>query len=219
MILQFVLILNKEGLEDSDLAKKLQEMTTFSTMRKLLLLTFFAAGFSALAQVETPPEQAPLDTINPSAIQAINHYLESSKSTAFKGYTIQLVSGSRTAANEVKAQFWDTGIDLEPRLVFKVPNFKIHVGSYPTELEALKDLEKIQAFFPDAFVLGTQVPWYPVVHSDSTAAATDSAQVVLPEEGTEIDAPEATQEDAVNTDSINPAGTARNEDETVVKQG
>jgi hypothetical protein len=51
-------------------------------------------------------------------------------------------------------------------MVYREPNFKIHVGTFPTASLADRELLRWLSEFPNAFVVQTQVPLYPVGRND-----------------------------------------------------
>jgi hypothetical protein len=104
---------------------------------------------------------------------AYAHYTNEMKSPLFEGYTIQVFSGDRSGANAVRANIISLGAEEEARIVYKEPNFKIHVGSYPDISAAERALVSWKTTFPDAFVLKFLVPWYPI-NPDSRSAPSDT---------------------------------------------
>lgn len=100
---------------------------------------------------------------------AYAHYTENSKSTLFEGYTIQIFSGDRSGANAVRANIISLGFESEARMVYREPNFKIHIGSYPDASSAERALIQWKGSYPDAFVLKTMVPWYELPTTDGSA--------------------------------------------------
>ena len=91
---------------------------------------------------------------------AYQHFSQAKKSEMFEGYTIQIFSGDRVNANRVRGKILAIGGDNEARMVYREPNFKIHVGSYPDVASAERALMSWKIEFPDAFVVQTLVPWY-----------------------------------------------------------
>lgn len=91
---------------------------------------------------------------------AYAHYTENAKSTLFEGYTIQIFSGDRSGANAVRANIISLGYEREARMVYREPNFKIHIGAYPDVSSAERALLQWKSSYPDAFVLKTMVPWH-----------------------------------------------------------
>jgi hypothetical protein len=100
---------------------------------------------------------------------AYMHYTENTKSTLFEGYTIQIFSGDRSGANAVRANIISLGFESDARMVYREPNFKIHIGSYPDASAAERALIQWKSSYPDAFVLKTMVPWYELPTPDVPA--------------------------------------------------
>lgn len=96
------------------------------------------------------------------------HFTTTHQSNVFEGYTIQLFSGNRSGANAVRANIISLGAADVARMVYREPNFKIHVGSYPDASSAERALLQWKSAYPDAFVLKTLVPWYPIELPEST---------------------------------------------------
>jgi hypothetical protein len=88
------------------------------------------------------------------------HFTENAKSSLFEGYTIQIFSGDRSGANAVRANIISLGFESDARMVYREPNFKIHIGSFPDVSSAERALVQWKGSYPDAFVLKTLVPWY-----------------------------------------------------------
>ena len=123
-----------------------------------------------------------IDTLDvaPNVDSVYAHYVEAQESEVFEGFTIQLFSGDRDNANKVRAKV--VGLDLgEARVIYKAPNFKVHVGAFPTTLMAEQERQRWLQEFPDAFVVQTLVPLYPIEFP--SAAAQDS--LVAPEDSRE----------------------------------
>lgn len=116
---------------------------------------------------------------------AYAHYTTSEQSEMFEGYTIQIFSGDRVRANQVRSKILAIGADKEARMVYREPNFKIHIGSYPDVATAERALMSWKVEFPDAFVVQTLVPWYeldleeaaeiPATVTDTSAAPSDTS--------------------------------------------
>jgi len=116
---------------------------------------------------------------------AYAHYTSAEKSEMFEGYTIQIFSGDRVHANQVRGKILAIGADKEARMVYREPNFKIHIGSYPDVATAERALMSWKVEFPDAFVVQTLVPWYeldlehteeiPAATTDTSAAPSDTS--------------------------------------------
>ncbi len=123
-----------------------------------------------------------IDTLEvaPNVDSVYAHYIQSQESEIFEGFTIQLFSGDRDNANKVRAKV--VGLNLgEARVIYRAPKFKVHVGAFPTTLMAEKECKRWLKHFPDAFVVKTLVPLYPIEFP--SAAAQDS--LVAPEDSPE----------------------------------
>ena len=123
-----------------------------------------AAAFSSTAENQSDTLHITMDTD-----RAFQHYTESQKSEFFEGYTIQIFSGDRTHANQIRGKILSLGADQEARMVYREPNFKIHIGSFPDVSAAERALVNWKTAFPDAFVVQTLVPWYEIEKPSSTA--------------------------------------------------
>ena len=118
--------------------------------------------------------------VAPNLDSVYTHFVEENKSEVFEGYTVQLFSGDRDNANKVRAKV--VGLNRgDARIVYKAPNFKVHVGAFPTTLMAEQERQRWLAEFPDAFVVQTLVPLYPIEFPN--AAAQDS--LVAPQDSLE----------------------------------
>lgn len=118
--------------------------------------------------------------VAPNVDSVYAHYVQSQESEVFKGFTIQLFSGDRDNANKVRAKVVGLGLG-EARVIYKAPNFKVYIGTFPTILMAEHERLSWLMYFPDAFVVQTLVPLYPIEFP--SAAAQDS--LIAPEDSRE----------------------------------
>jgi len=74
-----------------------------------------------------------------------------------KGYRLQLFSGSGTTArqeaNQLRADFMARHPETPAYLIYQAPNFKVRVGDFRTELEAIKLQRELEYQWPGAFVV------------------------------------------------------------------
>lgn len=74
----------------------------------------------------------------------------------FDGYRVQLFSGSgtdaRQEANDLRAEFMGIHPDVPAYLIYQVPNFKVRVGDFRTELEAIRLQRELSYQYPGGFV-------------------------------------------------------------------
>lgn len=77
------------------------------------------------------------------------------------GFRVQLTSesgqGSQARANETKARFMSNYKDVDSYLVWEAPNFKIRVGDFRTKFEAAMFWKRIQAEFPNSYVVEDKI--------------------------------------------------------------
>lgn len=151
-------------------------------MKKFLVFTLLIISVQAFSKELNTSELVIADTLDvyPSLDSVYAHWSDAQKSDFFEGYTIQLFSGDRANANKVRAEVVETNLG-EARVIYKAPNFKVQIGSYPTILLAEQERQKWLEKFPDAFVVQTLVPLYPI--ELPSASAQDS--LVAPEDSPE----------------------------------
>ena len=75
----------------------------------------------------------------------------------FDGYRLQLYSGSGTSArqeaNTLRAEFLTRYPDIPVYVVYQAPNFKVRIGDFRTELEAIWMQRELEYKFPGGFVV------------------------------------------------------------------
>lgn len=86
------------------------------------------------------------------------HILANTMKGGIDGWRIQIYRGGhRTAgddAHKVRAQFMENFPDIKAYLFFDKPNwFKVKVGDYRTREEAATVFFRIQAIYPDAYLI------------------------------------------------------------------
>lgn len=128
-------------------------------------LVFILMSISALAQNEEQPftmhdiidstvvlhRDARLDSL------VLRHRRVNARKDGFPGYRLQLFSGTGTTArqeaNQLRADFMDKNPDVPAYLTYQAPNFKVRVGDFRTELEAIKLQREMEYQWPGAFVV------------------------------------------------------------------
>lgn len=132
-------------------------------LRKLIII-LLAINALPLVSSATVVELSRCDTldITRDLDSAYLHFISKEQGEFFEGYTIQLFSGNRSGANVLKGEIIASGKYDAVRLVYLAPNFKIQVGSFPDIGSAQRALAEWKALYPDAFVVKTRVPWYPI---------------------------------------------------------
>ena len=135
-----------------------------TTMLRKLLIIVLAINAMPLISSASVVELESSDTLNITRDldSAYAHYVSKQQGEFFDGYTIQLFSGNRSGANVLKGDIIASGKYDAVRLVYLAPNFKIQVGSFPDIGSAQRALIEWKESYPDAFVVKTRVPWYPI---------------------------------------------------------
>ena len=138
-------------------------MSPTNMLRKLFII-LLAINAMPLISSASVVELRSSDTLNITRDldSACAHYISNQQGEFFEGYTIQLFSGNRSGANVLKGDIIASGNYDAVRLVYLAPNFKIQVGSFPDIGCAQRALTEWKSSYPDAFVVKTRVPWYPI---------------------------------------------------------
>ncbi len=89
----------------------------------------------------------------------INRIIKSVKNIkTVDGYSIQLyVGASRDMAHQIKARTRAISEDLNPKIIYEQPNYKVRVGQYYSRLEANVDFVLLQSHFSSAVLRPTQI--------------------------------------------------------------
>ena len=127
----------------------------------LILLIISVMPLVSSAKMAEPRMNDTLD-IPRDLDSAYAHYIMEEQGEFFEGYTIQLFSGNRAGANKLRGEIIARGKFDAVRLIYLAPNFKIQIGSFPDIGSAQRALVEWRLLHPDAFVVKTQVPWYPI---------------------------------------------------------
>jgi hypothetical protein len=138
-------------------------MSPTNMLRKLFII-LLAINAMPLISSASVVELRSSDTLNITRDldSAYAHYISNQQGEFFEGYTIQLFSGNRSGANVLKGDIIASGNYDAVRLVYLAPNFKIQVESFPDIGCAQRALTEWKSSYPDAFVVKTRVPWYPI---------------------------------------------------------
>ena len=153
------------------------------TWKLCLSVVLSSLWCSAIASSSTSEYQQDTLHIALDTDSAFHHYTAHAMSELFEGYTIQIFSGGRINANKTRGKILRLGADQDARMVYREPNFKIHIGSFPDVSAAERALVHWKTEFPDAFVVQTLVPWYKIEDADPIAPSdtTDISPVHFPE--------------------------------------
>ncbi len=131
-------------------------------MIKYCLLAIFFLNTPYLFGQETEPK----DTVIRGSMQIkadyridqlMERYKKQNEGKQISGYRIQLFSGDRKGAFDLKANFIRQIDSIPCNVVYEAPDFKVQVGNYRTQLEAEKDMQFIWPIFKSAFVVRTLI--------------------------------------------------------------
>jgi len=111
----------------------------------LLVISFLVSSFvfSQNRAVDTKK----IDSLLQLKKEMINDY-------AIKSfYTIQLFSGRKNAAEEVKLDYDEKNHTYQAIIEYETPNYKVWVGRFRTKLQADKAYGELQSEYPSALVI------------------------------------------------------------------
>jgi hypothetical protein len=116
---------------------------------KIVLLSVFA--LLAL-------QQNPANVVQDSRVkELVAKHVEYNKVSPVNGFRINIFSqsgnNSRGAAVAAQTAFTEIFPYIKSYMTFEEPHFKIKVGNYRTRLEAAHALERVQIFYPQAFIV------------------------------------------------------------------
>jgi hypothetical protein len=74
------------------------------------------------------------------------------------GFTIQVYGGNdRTAATDYQLDIIRNFPDVESKMVFEQPNYKVRIGQYYTRLEAQEFFKEVRTVFPRAILIPMRI--------------------------------------------------------------
>lgn len=74
------------------------------------------------------------------------------------GFTIQVYGGNdRATAKEYQLDIIRNFPDVESKMVFEQPNYKVRIGQYFTRLEAQEFFTEVRSVFPRAILIPTRI--------------------------------------------------------------
>lgn len=89
------------------------------------------------------------------------HKILNEKINGIPGFRLQIFSesgtNSRNKALKIKEDFIEKFPGQDVYLLFQEPNYKVRVGDFRTELDALGYMRMIQPIFPGAFIVSDKI--------------------------------------------------------------
>ena len=95
--------------------------------------------------------------IDPGVDNLLAKYKKANEGKQITGYRIQIYSGTRELAFNLRTEFMKKIPETQITVVYESPDFKTQVGNYRTKLEAEKAMETIWPLYKSAFVVKTMI--------------------------------------------------------------
>ncbi|MEQ9006306.1 MAG: SPOR domain-containing protein [Ekhidna sp.] len=81
-------------------------------------------------------------------------YAQNKAGTYVDGYVLQVYSGSsREEANQARSKMYSTFPELEPKVSYHQPNFRVKAGRFTNRLEAHRVYTDVKEIFPRALLI------------------------------------------------------------------
>jgi hypothetical protein len=114
-----------------------------------VLLIFLVFNFSQL-RAQNKLNSFELMTVSDLLIK--KHSLESNnelKST----YKLQIFSGSLKKAEETQVEFESLELDIDSKILYQTPNYKVWIGNYRNRIQADRAFEKVKNEYPNTLII------------------------------------------------------------------
>ena len=114
-----------------------------------VLLIFLVFNFS---QLRAQNKLNSFELMTVSDLLSKKHSLESNnelKST----YKLQIFSGSLKKAEETQVEFESLELDIESRILYQTPNYKVWIGNYRNRIQADRAFEKVKNEYPNTLII------------------------------------------------------------------
>ena len=76
---------------------------------------------------------------------------------ATKGYKIQLFYGNEKNSHKIKDEFKVLFPEIDTKIIFSSPQWKVQAGNFRTRLEADRNLVEIKKDYPTAIVIASEI--------------------------------------------------------------
>jgi len=128
-------------------------------IRNLLLILGFFTATAGWSQTDTTTKKINEPTYIEEwrITELVERYSENNKGKKIDGFRVQLYSGNRRNANEIRKKAVQSFPDINTTLSYATPDYKIQMGDFRTELEAEKQLQLVRGVFPGAFVVKSEI--------------------------------------------------------------
>ena len=162
-------------------------MTVFRPILILFACLFIYGGVSAQKTIDSVVDTS-LDVTRDVRLDTLvmRHIRVNETRDGFDGYRLQLFSGSGTTArqeaNTLRAEFLTRYPEVPAYVVYQAPNFKVRVGDFRTELEAIWMQRELEYKFPGGFVVRDVVK-FPVLELEKEQQEDEFEDLEILEEG------------------------------------
>jgi hypothetical protein len=144
----------------------------FTVLAGWLFLLLFLPALSIIAQIDTDifrelqqtkPGQGRLHIVQRQNIAYMvnSHIVNAHKRNWIYGYRIRIYSDSgpqaRKKGEETLAQFIGRFDEVESYFTFDYPFYRVYVGDFRSQSEALRFLKKVEPYYPNAFMVRTKI--------------------------------------------------------------
>ncbi|WP_430410345.1 SPOR domain-containing protein [Kordia sp.] len=121
----------------------------FLTMKKITIIALSAFFYTGI----TSAQEGQINlSKNPKIDKLLTYKTEINQETDNDNrYKIQIFNGNRKNAERAKSKFEINHRDMQAKMKFETPNYKVWVGNFRTSLEADRYLEEVKKTFPNAF--------------------------------------------------------------------
>lgn len=92
----------------------------------------------------------------------IERYSNTHKGKPIDGFRIQLYSGDRSTAKQIRKEGISKFPEVACILDYEAPDYKVQIGNYRTELEAEKMLQHVRKEFQGAFIAKSKIDLPPL---------------------------------------------------------
>jgi len=139
---------------------------TLKMLRTTLIFSILLSAFTTEAQEERSFYAEETDSIMRGSVvinsgneinELLKQYEKENEGKQIQGYRIQLFSGNKKGAFDLKADFMKKIPETPITVVYEAPDFKTQAGNYRTKLEAEKALETIWPLYKSAFIVKTKI--------------------------------------------------------------
>lgn len=80
------------------------------------------------------------------------HQLESNNELK-SSYKLQIFSGSIDDAKDTKAKFETLEFDIDSKIIYQTPNYKVWIGNYRNRIQADRAYDKIKSEYPNTLII------------------------------------------------------------------